>query len=234
MNKQIVLLSFIMIAALAVFGFSPGTGDKTIALAVKIIHDVSRKPSDLDWTNAKKGDLLFSGDQVRTGDRSIAIVKFKDKSMIRVRQNSELKIFGDNKDGAFNKTVNLLRGEFSFDIQKQEDEKFTFTTPTSVAAIRGTEGTFIEGETGDLLVVLHGLVNFLNTLSNNNVDVHDGETGVSNSDGTVFSRASTPEEKDAAQAALNAALQSGSVKEMDLEFKDKDGSKKKLRIHYRN
>jgi len=214
------------------FGFGPPP-DKSIALAVKIIHDVSRKGADVDWTAAKKGDILHSGDQVRTAEHSIAIVKFTDNSMLRVRESSELKLFGEMKDGVFSKTVNVTKGEFSFDIAKQTDNsKFTFSSPTSVAAIRGTEGVMSSTDAGDQLIVLDGLVNLLNSLSNKNVDVGSGQTAISNSDGSIFVRQSTPQETNSAQNALNAGQGGGTIKQLDIELKDPDGNKKKLRIKY--
>jgi len=216
-----------------VSGFAPPAGESTIALAVKVIHDVSRKPAALDWTTAKKGDFLYSGDQIRTGERSIAIVKFKDNSMLRVRESSELKLFGEQKEGVFSKTVSVTQGEFSFDIEKQKgNEKFTFSSPTSVAAIRGTRGTMHRGSLGDKVVVLDGLVNLLNSLSNKNVDVNSGETGESNDDGTIFTRKSTPDEINAAREAIDAGRGNGKSRQFDIELKDKDNNKKKLRIKY--
>lgn len=230
---------FTIVPLVAVFGslFLAGftfPGEGMIALAVKVIQDVSRKTESIDWTKAKKGDFLFSGDLVKTGDRSIAIVKFKDNSMLRIRHSSELKLFGEEKEGVFSKTVNITRGEFTFDIKKQENEKFTFSSPTSVAAIRGTEGTWSTSEDEDVLIVLDGLVNLLNTLSNNSVDVGGGQTGISGTDGTVRVRESTPAETEAAQKALRAGQGTGNEKQMDIQMQDADGNKKTMRIRYRD
>jgi hypothetical protein len=233
MKINIFAVLFCVLFTGLVSGFVLPPGENTIALAVKVIHDVSRKAADVDWTTAKKGDMLYSGDQVRTGERSVAIVKFKDNSMLRVRESSELKLFGETKDGVFSKTVNVSRGEFTFDIEKQKsNEKFTFSSPTSVAAIRGTKGTMHHGELGDKVVILDGLVNLLNSFSNKDVNVNSGETGESNNDGTIYVRKSTPDELKAAQEAIDAGRGTGKSKQFDIELKDKEGNKKKLRIKY--
>jgi hypothetical protein len=233
MKMNIVIITLCILFAGIITGFVPPAGENTIALAVKVIHDVSRKAADVDWTTAKKGDMLYSGDQVRTGERSVAIVKFKDNSMLRVRESSELKLFGETKDGVFSKTVNVSHGEFTFDIEKQKsNEKFMFSSPTSVAAIRGTKGTMHHGDIGDKVVILDGLVNLLNSFSNKNVDVGTGETGESNNDGTIFVRKSTPDELNAAREAIDAGRGTGKSKQFDIELKDKEGNKKKLRIKY--
>ncbi len=207
--------------------------DRTIALAIKIIRDVDHKNSKIDWSKTKKGDVLYSGDDLRTGEKSIAIVKFKDNSMLRVREQSELKVIGEMKDGAFAKTVNVTRGEFTFDIQKQqENEKFIFSSPTSVAAIRGTEGTFSAGNTGDSLTVLDGSITFVNSVSNTSVNVDSGQTGISNPNGIITVHNSTPEEHNSAKNQLNAAQGTGQEKQLDIELKDRDNNKKKVRIKY--
>ena len=234
MKSNVVLLLAMVLVAGLTFGFYAPSGKQSIALAVKVIHDVTRKAGDVDWASAKKGDVLYSGDQVRTGERSIAIVKFLDNSMLRVRESSELKLLGEQKDGIFNKTVTVTRGEFTFDIQKQSaNEKFTFSSPTSVAAIRGTEGTMGTGADGaDTLVVIDGLVNFLNSISNKTIEVGAGQTGISNPDGSITVRTSTPLESGHANDALNATHGNGVEKKLEMQLKDKDGNKKKLRIRY--
>lgn len=230
------------VVVMIVFGFfstlllrlSADSADKTIALAIKIIQDVSRKPVDLDWTKAKKGDLLYSGDYVRTGDRSIAIVKFKDNSMLRVREKSELKVIGEQKEGVFSKTVAVERGEFSFDIQKQENEQFTFTSPTSVASIRGTQGLMQSEQSGDIVTVIEGLINLLNTSSNNSVNVGAGQTGLSRRDGTIDVRNASKDESSRAENAVRAGRSGGVEKKLEIELEDAQGEKQLLRIRYRD
>jgi hypothetical protein len=153
--------------------------------------------------------------------------------MLRVRESSELKLFGEEKEGVFSKTVSVTQGEFNFDIEKQKgNEKFTFSSPTSVAAIRGTRGTMHHGNLGDKVIILDGLVNLLNSLSNKNVDVNSGETAESNDDGTIFVRKSTPDEINATREAIDAGRGTGKTKQLDIELKDKDNNKKNLRIKY--
>jgi hypothetical protein len=233
MKKKISYSALIVILAIMMIGILPAADRQTIAIAVKVIKDVSHKGDNTDWTKAKPGELLYSGDLVRTGDHSIAIVKFMDNSMLRVRESSELKVFGEQKEGVFSKSVTVTRGDFSFDVQKQqENEKFTFSSPTSVAAIRGTEGEFGSTSTGDQLIVVDGLVNFLNSLSNQSVNVGTGQTGISNTDGTIFVRESTPGEKSGAQGALNNAHGQGTIKELDIQLQNKQGGTETLQIRY--
>lgn len=234
MTTKFLTLMSIILLCVVLLEFSPLAAENNkIAIAIKVIRDVSRRTEAIDWTTAKKGDLLYSGDQLRTGDRSIGIVKFMDNSMLRVREKSELTIYGEQKDGKFSKTVSVTQGEFTFDIQKQEDEQFTFTSPTSVAAIRGTQGAMNTSERGDFITIIEGLVSFLNTISNTSVDVEAGQTGISLPDGTIEVRGATQEEIDAVRRALDAARGSGVERQLNIQLQDKEGKKKELQIRYR-
>ncbi|MBI3189884.1 MAG: FecR domain-containing protein [Ignavibacteriales bacterium] len=232
--KKILFAVSLLLATGLWMSLMINAGEKSIALAVKVIREVSRKTETIDWTTAKKGELIYSGDHVRTGDRSIAIVKFTDNSILRVREKSELEILGEQKDGGLEKNVHLTRGEFSFDIQKQENEKFIFTSPTSVAAIRGTRGTMVRLDSGDVVVVIEGLVNLLNSISNTGVDVGPGQTGISYTDGRVFVRDATSNETTNAQRSVNAGNGGGRENLLDIELKDDQNNKKRLRIRYKD
>ncbi|TAK51297.1 MAG: hypothetical protein EPO24_16060 [Bacteroidetes bacterium] len=233
MKRTLIAFTLLALAGLFLVGTS-GAADKSIALAVKIIRDVSRKTETIDWTAAKKGEMIYSGDHVRTGERSIAIVKFTDNSILRVREKSELQVLGEQQDGTLQKNVHLTKGEFSFDIQKQENEKFIFTSPTSVAAIRGTAGTMTRLDSGDIVIVLEGLVNLLNTFSNTSQDVGPGQTGFSYDDGRIVIRESTSNEANGARRAVNSANGSGKENLLDIEVQDEQNNKKRLRIRYRD
>jgi hypothetical protein len=222
-----------IVISIGMFAFAQSNGS-SVALAIKTVQDVSRKTTDIDWTKAKKGDILYSGDQVRTGERSIAIVKFKDNSMLRVRENSELKLYGEEKNGVFSKTVHVDRGQFSFDIQKQQNEQFTFTSPTSVASIRGTEGFMETGANEDLVTVTEGLVTLLNQFSNMSVDIGAGQTGYSRRDGTVDVRTSSPQQQSRAENEIRTGRGTGTEKNLDIELQDPQGNKKLMRIRYRD
>lgn len=233
-THRILLMMIIVVGMVCGVGIAV-SGEGSVALAVKVIQDVSRKTTEIDWTKAKKGDVVYSGDQLRTGERSIAIVKFKDNSMLRVRENSELKLFGEMKEGKFSKTVHVDRGQFSFDIEKQQqNEQFTFTSPTSVASIRGTQGYMQSAEGQDVVTVIEGLITLMNTFSNNSVNVGTGQTGFSNRDGSVDVRPATPEEQNRAEDEIRAGRGSGAEKTLEIELQDPEGRKSLMRIRYRD
>ena len=199
---------------------------KPVALITKVIQEVDKKTESVDWKKATKGESLISGDEVRTGKKSLAIIKFLDNSILRVREQSSLKV---NSEGTA-RTVEIENGGLGFDIQKQkQNEQFKFTSPTSVASIRGTKGKISHAGNGDILIVTEGTVNLKNNASGNDVDVTAGTIGFSNSDGTVSSRKATQQElADATSAATG-----GSNNELNLEMKDSKGNKKELKFKYK-
>ena len=217
----------ILALALLSGGFRPAS--TPIALIMKAVPEVAKKNGASDWAAAGKSDQLLSGDKVRTGAKGLAILKFLDRSIVRVRERSEVTLTTDPSGTPTAKIVDLRQAVIGFDIRKQVNEQFRFTSPTSVASIRGTQGKFTDHDSNDTLVVVEGLVNLKNQVSNTEKDIPAGYIGFSGADGTLGSRPATPEEL---AAASDAAL-GGGESELKLELKDPKGSKKELKIKYK-
>jgi hypothetical protein len=201
----------------------------SVALISKVVLDVNRKEEGKDWQTAKKGETLSSGDRVKTGAKSVAIIKFKDNSLVRVRELTELTVTGTMSGSAFSKSVEMKSGVVGFNIRKQQTgEEFRFTSPTSVASIRGTAGMF---RLGDTLVVIEGAIEFRNTISSNVVTVLEGFTGISHPDGTISTRPSTPEEKLAAEQASRTSEQDNML---EFDLRDGRGNSKRLKIEFKD
>jgi hypothetical protein len=219
----------LLLTVCAVFMFATGFQSGSMALVFKIVQDVTKKTSTADWTKALKGENLSSGDQVKTGTHSLAIVKFLDNSILRVREQSVLTVSGEGSRGSQVRTIQINAGAFGFDVKKQkQNEQFRLTSPTSVASIRGTKGTWSGGRGNDTLVVVEGLVNLRNSVSNKDLDIPAGYIGFSNSDGSLSSRHGTAEELADASASASGV----SLNELNLELKDAKGNRKELKLKY--
>ncbi len=204
--------------------------DESIALVSRVILDVMRKEASADWQKAVRGEILNSGDRIRTGVHSLAVIKFKDNSMVRVRELSELTVTASVRGNAFSKTVDIQTGTVGFNVNKQQqDEEFRFSTPTSVASVRGTEGLLISQADADTLTVLDGLVHLTNMVSAQSLDVPAGYTGISRRDGSLTVHASTPDERQAARNALESGT---NEKKLEFELRDRDGKTRQLDIDY--
>jgi hypothetical protein len=170
--------------------------NKPVAIIFKPVGAVDCMKEGKDWSKAAAATPLISGDKVKTGENSFVIIKFIENSILRLQEKSEITIRGEmtaNKE--FSKNVHLERGQLGFNVKKQENEKFEFSTPTSVASIRGTEGLLINGgDSSDVLILGTGVVVFTNIASNTSVNVNGGQTAYSYANGTIEVKKTTPEE----------------------------------------
>lgn len=153
------MIKYILLPALLVFNLY-ALSPTSVGVLTKIIQTVEYKAVETEnWGNAKLGSVVYDGDEVRTGSRSLALLKFLDNSLIRVRENSVVTVYGSKEDNKLNKNTFIERGRVGFEITDQGDDEFKFTTPTGVASIRGTKGFFEVPLDGSMLIfVKEGVV----------------------------------------------------------------------------
>jgi hypothetical protein len=201
-----------------------------IGLISKVIQDVTRRVSGQEWEKATRGQTLASGDMVKTGAKSFAVLKLKDNSLLRLREESEVVVTGTLRGKEFSKSIQVRQGVVGFNIKQQgPGEQFRFSSPTSVASVKGTGGVLrVNGS--DTLTVVEGLVSLTNSVSNTSVDVPAGYTGISRPDGTVESRVSTAAELTAAEDAMRTGDQ---PRQLKLELKNGQGQQKDLIIDFK-
>jgi hypothetical protein len=152
--------------------------------------------ADGAWKKAVPAMPLYSENIVRTGASSFAIIKFLESSILRVQELSEVVIRGTKSSAKeVSKNLYMRQGTVGFNVKKRPNERFEFSTPTSVASIRGTGGVFITGQdSSDVLTLESGSVELTNILSNRSMMVNKGETGQSFTNGKLSVRPSTPED----------------------------------------
>ena len=181
MNRLYRLLTLTLVMLL--FGFIPQENVETpIALIKKIVKDVSYKQIDKDdWAKAKTGVPLKNGEQIKTGYKSLALVLFTDGTgLLRVRENSTMYIYGKKNGEQINKNTFIERGLIGFDVNKQEIEEFKFTTPTAVAAIRGTAGYVEVGKDSSTTIVCdHGKIEVESLVGDRRKSVVEGGNALS-------------------------------------------------------
>lgn len=162
MKQSKILYMFLLFVFSVAVGFNLDDKETTpIALIKKIVQDVSYRTVDAsDWEVAKTGAPLRSGEQIKTGFKSLALVLFTDGTgLLRVRENSTMYIYGEKADNKINKNTFIEKGLVGFDVNKQDAEEFKFTTPTAVAAIRGTAGYIEVGKDSSTTIVCdHGKI----------------------------------------------------------------------------
>ncbi|HPI38448.1 MAG TPA: FecR family protein [Ignavibacteriaceae bacterium] len=197
MKKLIFTMVILLFSVSLLFSGNNPKSKNPVALITKIVQDVKVKTDENDWTNAKPAQLLESGNEIKTGKKSLALIKFTDNSLLRVVENTSLKIYADKKTATkdISKNTHIDKGELGFEVKKQQDEEFKFTTPTMVASIRGTSGTVEVYDDGtSLLSVETGEVEVNATLGDKQSgNVTAGKYATVNLDGQLDIKESTPE-----------------------------------------
>lgn len=159
--KKTVLVYVVLLFSTITFagGGETPPADSPVAIMMKVVKDVTFKKATADWSAAKIGAALSTNDEIKTGSQSLALIKFTDNSILRVRENSTLKIYADKTDKDISKNTYVDKGKVGFQVNRQGNEEFKFTTPTMVASIRGTEGILEVGDEGSMFALSSGSAN---------------------------------------------------------------------------
>jgi len=222
MKKEILKLGLIGAFAFIFLGFVNYA--PTIAVVQLVKNKAYHKPPKIEeWKPAQKGAGIESGTVVKTESKSFLLIKFLDGSFLRVDENTTLEVVGENPKGNYARKVNIENGGVDFKVTKVKG-KFEFTTPLSVATIRGTEGALFSRVDADTLMVREGEVDFFNKISNLSRTVKAGEVGISTKDGEITTRSMTESEKRKSEEIKKA------IEKREIEIRGKTGEGKEIRI----
>ncbi len=209
------------------FSFS---ADK-IAVATKVIGSVEiGRFSPVEYSKLTPGTILEDGNRIRTGnDGFTSIIFIDDKSILKIKENTELEITGDHANAQISKQINMDAGSVRATIEQQNKTKFIIRTPTSVASVKGTDFWLISDPyTGDQLIGLEGIVSLLNILTGTSMDIAAGLTGNSTIDGAL--NVSETNESSIPADPSETEVQSGS--ELKIYLDKPDGTQKIIVIQY--
>jgi hypothetical protein len=222
MIGKISKIGLIFSVAILFFGFINYA--PTIAIVQLVKNKAYHKPPKVEeWKPAQKGVGLESGTLVKTDEKSFLLIKFLDGSFLRVGENTILEVIGENPKGNYSRKINVENGGVDFKVTKVKG-KFEFTTPLSVATIRGTEGVLISRTDADTLMVREGEVDFFNKISNIIKTVKAGEIGISTKVGEITTRQMTETEQQKSQEIRKA------IEKREIEIRGKTGEGKEIRI----
>jgi hypothetical protein len=136
------VLSFLLCTA---FGLGGGFGGRALAAATTVTvlgGDVLVSHAAGSFVNATDGEILVSGDIVRTGDGARAILTYFEGSTVSIEPNSELMIekASSTSDGS---TIVLMQQNFgrTWHVVTKlitGNSKYEVKTPASTASVRGT------------------------------------------------------------------------------------------------
>lgn len=244
MNRKSILLIIIVLSALIVSpAWKQQQDTRSIAAyIIKVRNDVTKKTEATGWQRAILGDQLKDGHLVRTDPGSLALIRFSDETKLLVREKTEVEIKGKVQGRQIlDRNVHTTRGQISFDVKKQEKEAFRFSSPISVASIRGTNGAYTRQDeiNTDMLTIGTGLATFTNLVSNQSTDVSNNQTGIADGQGNLSVRQSTPQEQALSSTnvpsegeVVQPGDQAGGKKRHELRFsaEDRQGNKKTIVI----
>lgn len=213
--NRIKILIVIIIASLVVLGFSVYKPAGPIAIVKKVVNDVKYKIADKSgWEIAKASQMLSDRDEIKTGNKSLAIILFTDGSgQLRIRENAVLQIYGQKDNKQLNKNALLQNGTISFEVSKQANEEFKFTTPTAVASIRGTGGLLGANSDSTQLILEHGSVDFNSLIQGGGGGtLTGGQTGTIYRNGTFTFHQTNENEKKILESGKNVNTKKVRVK----------------------
>jgi len=146
MKRTIVVCSCFLLLAVfsggaALGGQTLSGGDNPARLSFFLGEVASRADQNSEWTPAVLGQGLSQESSLKTGEESKAEVSFRDGSVARVDQNSELgftELAGDAKNQRVESR--LAVGRLWANVKKLvgKNSSFKTQTTTAVAAVRGT------------------------------------------------------------------------------------------------
>jgi len=230
MKKKNMILLVVLVVSLMVMSpaWIPQDGKRDVqAVLVKVVNNVEKGTPTKGYTKAIRFEQLRDGYDVKTEAKSLAVIKFVDNSKLVVREKSIATIQGKMQGKEIlDRSVHMTKGNIKFQVTKGEKEQFRFTSPISVASIRGTSGDWGQTDSLTQYVMLTGILNLLNLNSNRSEDVGAGQTGITDINGNLFVRPSTNNEKEGAEKDDEDEGKTGH--ELRIRGEDKDGNERTI------
>ena len=187
MEKKRIFIAIFCLLGLLMLGQTKKNDTRDIsAYVIKVINNVNMRTPTTGWQKAVPLNTLKSGYELRTEKGSLAMILFADQSKLIIREKSIVTIKGEVKGKEIiSRSVQMDRGDMIFNVKKAETEQFRFSSPISVASIRGTQGDYSTGGDADSLTIAEGLADFTNSLSGKKQPVGSGQTGIADSSGNL-------------------------------------------------
>lgn len=117
------------------------------------------------WIPTKMGEVLYSGDVLKTSENSRAAILFIDNTQLKINENTSI-VLQSEKTGVKNleTSISMAIGEIFAVVTKQKSN-FQVITPTSVASVKGTTFDLLVSDDGfTTLLVLEGSVELANEM----------------------------------------------------------------------
>lgn len=134
----------------------------------------------------KVGKKLKEGIHIQTGEASEVELRYENGTILRVGEKSLLKISKSQMQNESGQTeLWLEKGKLFFKVTKLkgDDSHFIMSTPTSTAAIRGTEGSIESNGSNSLAWLKEGKLELTHSESGEKLMINDLERAVQDETG---------------------------------------------------
>lgn len=179
----------------------------------------------------KRGQILYIGDRIITKKGSfISLIYIDDKSVLKIKENSDLTLNGQKNSNSILKRVDFVNGTIRVKISKRKSNNFIIASSVSVASVKGTDFWFLtNSQSGqDFIYGIEGLVQLQNKKSGLSIDIGGGITGLSTLDGNIQSI-----KTDAKSIPKDLEKEEQNSETLKIEFIDSSGKRKALVIKYK-
>ncbi|MFQ5602475.1 MAG: FecR domain-containing protein [bacterium] len=198
--------------------------DKDVALMLKAKGKVElSRNGNSQWYKVRRGSRINSGEVIRTGDKSLAAMVFTDdKSLLKVRSNSNITIHGKRENNSIIKRLSLSFGEMWAKVTRQKTS-MRVETPSGVATVKGTEFNALYVNDNFLVYCQTGLIEMFNQFGTMMLGANEM--------GRLIQGA-PPERIQGDPNDIFNLSNDDEGANLEIEFEDSEGNKKKLVIEF--
>jgi len=173
---------------------SGSTPDDITAITTKVVGNVMRE-GDIRSGQLQKGFTIYSGDKITVGPNSfISYLNVADRSVVKVYDNSIIKILFKKTDQSSETDVALFYGRISAELEKTDKNTFKLIMPVAIASVKGTHflsehrpekhlGPHNSGTADCVFSVIEGELEIENTHSGKTLFLEEGKTVIATPDG---------------------------------------------------
>ncbi len=164
--KHVLSIMIIFLLAAGVTVCKKDDKDRAITIQgligeVMIVAGNTEKPATV-------GDVLITGDGIRTGADSIADVLYGSEGIIRIQPDSNILLSSLMDPATGDSQLDMPQGKMYVTLSKLKKGDFRVKTPTAVASVRGTSFRITADEKASRLDVVTGAVR-INPVQNDTV-----------------------------------------------------------------
>lgn len=219
--KAILALCIAMLVAVSSLWSAEG---KDVALVLKTAGKVqlTKKGRSTSFA-ARRGHRLNSGEVVRTGDNSLAALVFTDdRSLLKIRSNSDVTIQGERQNNTIVKRIKLAFGEIWAKVTKQKSS-LRVEAPSGVATVKGTEFNCLVADDNFFVFCREGLVELVNQF---------GSMMIGANEMARLTQGAPPQRMDGNPDDIFELSGDDEGRTLEIEYEDEDGNKKKLILEF--